>query len=100
MDYEEMIMQLIVNAGTARSHGMNAIALAREGSIDEAVETIDLARKEVAKAHHCQTNLLQKEATGDSFNITLLTVHAQDHLMNAMTIIDLAEEFVKLYQNR
>jgi len=99
MDYEEIIMRLIVTAGTSRNHGMNAIAQAHEGQMEETLKLIASAREEATNAHHYQTELIQKEATGENFEITLLTVHAQDHLMNAMTVIDLAEEFVKLYQD-
>lgn len=31
--------------------------------------------------------------------MTLLLVHAQDHFMNALTVNDLANEFVDLYEN-
>ncbi|KAB1952575.1 hypothetical protein E0484_15615 (plasmid) [Lactiplantibacillus plantarum] len=29
--------------------------------------------------------------------MTLLTVHSQDHLMTAITFIDLAQELIKVY---
>ena len=31
-------------------------------------------------------------------DITLLMVHAQDHLMNAMTVRDLAQEMIAMYE--
>jgi len=31
------------------------------------------------------------------FQMSLLMIHAQDHLMNAMTVKDLAAEMVELY---
>jgi PTS system cellobiose-specific IIA component len=42
--------------------------------------------------------LIQEEAAGKQSEVTLLMVHAQDHLMNTMTIRDLAAEFVDLYE--
>ena len=42
--------------------------------------------------------MLTKEAQGDPQPVTLLTVHAQDHLMNAITFRDLAGEMVDMYE--
>ncbi|MNJ80672.1 Lichenan-specific phosphotransferase enzyme IIA component [compost metagenome] len=46
-----------------------------------------------------QTRLIQEEAGGTKQEITLLMIHAQDHLMNAMTVKDMAKEFVELYEH-
>jgi PTS system cellobiose-specific IIA component len=42
--------------------------------------------------------MLTKEASGDHIEVTLLTVHSQDHLMNAITFRDLAGEVVDVYR--
>lgn len=47
------------------------------------------AAEELSKAHHYQTELIQNEAGGEKTEMTLLMVHAQDHLMNAMTVKDM-----------
>jgi len=52
----------------------------------------------VNEAHKIQTNLVQGEVRGEKTEVTLLMVHAQDHLMNAITIKDLATEFVDMYE--
>ncbi|SNS96017.1 PTS system, cellobiose-specific IIA component [Anaerovirgula multivorans] len=99
MNYEEIIMELIVNSGNARSKAMEAIQAAKAGNILEARELHKKAGAELSKAHQAQTQLIQDEATGNPKTITLLLIHAQDHLMNAMTIRDLAEEFIDMYEN-
>ncbi|HJF33529.1 MAG TPA: PTS lactose/cellobiose transporter subunit IIA, partial [Sporosarcina psychrophila] len=38
------------------------------------------------------------EIRGEGVVVSLLLVHAQDHLMNAITFKDLAIEFVDLYE--
>lgn len=91
------IIELVVNSGNARSTAMEAIAMAKEGNIEQARETIEAAREEIAKAHHTQTDLIQGEAAGKKTDVGLLMVHAQDHLMNALTVIDLATEMVEMY---
>lgn len=57
-----------------------------------------LAREEISAAHRIQTDLIQEEARGNHAEISLLLVHAQDHLMNAITVKELAEEFITLHK--
>ena len=40
----------------------------------------------------------KSSAQGDHAKVTLLMVHSQDHLMNAITFRDLAGEIVALYK--
>lgn len=94
----EVIMQLIVHGGTARSKAMEAIRYAKEGDIAKANELIIEATDALEQAHDFQSELIQNEADGNKVEISLLMVHAQDHLMNAMTIKDLAKEFVDMYE--
>ena len=49
-------------------------------------------------AHHAQTELIQAEIRGEKAPLNLLMVHAQDHLMTALVVIDLAQEFIDLYK--
>ncbi|MST79927.1 PTS lactose/cellobiose transporter subunit IIA [Lactobacillus equicursoris] len=49
-------------------------------------------------AHNSQTAMLTKEASGEHIPVTLLLVHSQDHLMTAITYIDLAKELVAVYE--
>ncbi|MBS5927613.1 MAG: PTS lactose/cellobiose transporter subunit IIA [Clostridium sp.] len=94
MDYQEIIFGLIVNAGDSRSNSMKAIRLAKKGKIEEAKETIKISEDCLNKAHEIQTSLIQDEAAGKRAEVTLLMVHAQDHLMNAITIKDIAIELI------
>lgn len=95
---EEIIMQLIANGGDARSKAMEAISKAKSGDINGAKELIEEASEAIDRAHDFQTQLIQDEAGGNKVEISLLMVHAQDHFMNAMTVRDLAIEFVDLYE--
>lgn len=89
--------QLILHGGHARSAALEAIAFARKGDAEAAEASLHQAEQELSTAHRIHTDLIQKEAGGrneSQFNL----VHAQDHLMNAMTIKELAAEFVHLYR--
>lgn len=97
MDYEQIIMTIIASGGTARTCAMKAIEKAKNGKIEEARELYKKACDELEEAHNFQTKLIQQEAEGKNHEVTLLMVHAQDHLMNAMTVRDLSKEFIDLY---
>ena len=56
------------------------------------------AKETVNEAHHAQTELIQAEIRGEKAPLNLLMVHAQDHLMTALVVIDLAQEFIDLYK--
>jgi cellobiose PTS system EIIA component len=96
---EETIFQIILHGGNGKSCSMEAIAAAKRGDIVEARAKLQEAAEALNEAHHVQTSLIQSEIRGEKVEISLLMVHAQDHLMNSITMKDLATEFVDLYEN-
>lgn len=97
---EEVLMTLVVDSGNARSLALEAIHEAREGRIDEAEAKLKEADEGLLKAHNVQTDLIQQELNGGGVDINLLTVHAQDHLMCAMVVIDLAREMIEILKTK
>ena len=93
---EEIIMGLIVNSGDARSLAMGAIQEAKKGNFERVDEMMQECNAAFLKAHEVQTKMIQDEINGQGTAASLLMVHAQDHLMNALTVKDLAEEFIYL----
>ena len=98
MDLETMVFTIIAHSGDARSSSMEAIGHARNGEFDKASACLDEANKKLLLVHSEQTKLIQAEAQGQETKLSLLLVHAQDHLMGAMTVRDLAGEFIELYK--
>lgn len=94
----DTIMGLIMHGGDAKSSAMEAIYAAKSNEFDGAEEKLNNANEALEKAHKSQTNLLTKEASGDSVELSLLMVHGQDHLMNAITFKDLATEVIDVYR--
>ena len=93
---EEIIMNLILHSGEVRSYSMEAIQAAKRGNIEEAKELIKKADKEQVESHKVQTSLIQNEAAGNKAEVSLLLVHAQDHLMTSITEINLIKEMIDL----
>ncbi len=98
MDIETTIFTIIAHSGDARSSSMEAIGYARKKDFDRAAACLEEANKKLLLVHSEQTKLIQAEAQGRETRLSLLLIHAQDHLMGAMTIRDLAGEFIELYR--
>ncbi|MDO4666717.1 MAG: PTS lactose/cellobiose transporter subunit IIA [Streptococcus sp.] len=94
----QTIMSLIMYGGEAKSSAFEAIAVAKEGDFDKADEKIKQAQEALNLAHHAQTEMLTKEASGDGAKVGLLMVHGQDHLMTSICFVDLAKEFIDVYK--
>ena len=95
---EQLTFQIILHAGNAKSHALEAIQKSKTGDIAGAESSIQASEEALTTAHQFQTDLIQAEARGERSEITLLLVHAQDHLMTSLVVKDLAKEFVELYQ--
>lgn len=96
MNLEEQIMELIVNAGQAKSYAQIAMAAARKKQFAIAEQNIASAKEVINLAHKVQTQLIAMDEGQGKIPVTLLMVHAQDHLMNAMLAMDMAEEIIIL----
>ena len=95
---EEYLLEIIVNSGEAKSLAYEAIQMAKEGDMEAADLKIKEAEKIQVEAHKAQTELLCGEASGEKTPFSVLLIHAQDHLMNSITFVDLAKEMVELYR--
>ena len=95
---EEAVMEIIVNAGQSRSLCFEALHAARQGNIDEAKSLLREADGYARQAHKMQTKLIEQDAGEARQPMTLIMVHAQDHLMNSLLARELSEELIHLYQ--
>lgn len=94
----EATMALIVYGGNAKSLAFEALSAAKQKDYDKAEKLIHEAELSLKEAHAAQTNLLTREAQGEHLPLMLLSVHAQDHVMNAITFLDLAKELIEVYK--
>lgn len=89
---------IIFHSGSARTEIHNAFKAMRAGDFETAQQLLEVANEEILKAHQSQTELLQSYASGTSFDMEIIMVHAQDHLMTTMTLREVALEMRHLYQ--
>jgi PTS system cellobiose-specific IIA component len=94
---EETSMNLIVHAGNAKSCAMEAIAFAKQGRFEDASNKLQEGREAMTQAHHHQSLILEHSLDNADDAIPMLMIHAQDHLMSAITLLDLSQEFCDMY---
>lgn len=95
---EEIIFSIIIHGGNARAKSYDALRFAQKGEFGKAQEMLDEADEELKQAHNVQTDIIQKEAAGEKVDISVLFVHAQDHLMTAIAEKALIENMIDLYK--
>lgn len=100
MNDELIVMDIIISAGEAKGYAYEALSKAKEGKFDEVDDLFEKAEEALGKAHDIQTSLLTKEASGDKINVSILFVHAQDHLMTCMSEKNLIKEIVEMRRER
>lgn len=93
-----VVMALIMHGGDAKGKAIEAIRAAKQYDFDRAEAKLAEAQEALNTAHRSQTGLLTQEAAGNSIPLSLLMVHGQDHLMTALTFIDIAKELVDVYR--
>ena len=100
MNIEMIAMELVGNAGEAKSLAFEALNEAKKGRFEKATELLEKSKELSLKAHHVQTELICNEADGNKIEINLLMVHAQDHLMTSILARELVNELIEIYKNK
>jgi len=94
VELENIIMELIIHAGESRSCAMEALRAARQSDSTLAEQHLTAAMVAVREAHLIQPQLIGADEGMGKIPVSLILVHAQDHLMNAMLCRELAEELI------
>ena len=91
MDKEKLeliVFDIVNSAGTAKGLAYEALG--------EAEKLLKEADKSLLAAHNIQTEIIQAETSGDNMEVSVLFVHAQDHLMTAVEAKSLIECMIKM----
>lgn len=98
-ELNQAAMQIILYAGDCRELLTHAINLLLEDAPAEEVDAAYAsAKKEIAKAHVIQTDMIQDSIADDELHTTLLFTHAQDTLMTINSEVNLVQHMIKLYR--
>ena len=88
--------QIVAIAGTSRSNSLMALKEAKQGNYEKAEELLKAAEEAMNQAHELQFGMLQQECSGNPVDITIVTVHGQDHMTMAVCTYDLVKEMIDL----
>lgn len=97
-NYEETVMSLIISLWFGRSASMEALSLAKQGLFNESEIKLNEAKAAFHEAHEVQTQLIGHDEGEGKLPITLVMVHAQDHLMTGMLCRELVIELIDLHK--
>lgn len=98
MNTETMAMTIIAYSGDARTLAFRALEEARNGNYEEAKSLLEQSNEAAIQAHKAQTELLTAEANGEKFDINVLLIHSQDHLMTSILAQELIKEIIELHK--
>lgn len=97
---EMQLMNLILQAGICRSALMEALQYAKKQQFEELDRLLKQADDALLAAHHAQTELIGQDEGEGKLPVTIIMVHAQDHVMNAVLLMDIIKEFIELYRKK
>nr|WP_203723296.1 PTS N,N'-diacetylchitobiose transporter subunit IIA [Citrobacter freundii] len=97
-ELEEVVMGLIINSGQARSLAYGSLKMAKQGDFESAKAMMDQSRLALNEAHLVQTKLIEGDQGEGKMKVSLVLVHAQDHLMTSMLARELVTELIELHE--
>ena len=100
MNLEQEIMEIIIYSGDSKSEAMIALQHAKKNSWEEVEPALERSKEAAKQAHLIQTKLIGLDEGEGNIPVTLVMVHAQDHLMTSMLAVDLIKEIIELYREK
>ena len=87
------------HAGDARVKTMDALRSLKEFDIETARKHLTDAKEDLVKAHNVQTDELQKEASGEEVEFSVLFSHAQDTCMTVSSEMNIAGHLIDICES-
>ena len=100
MDLELEIMDIITNAGESKSEAMIALQHAKRQQWEECDAALIRSKEAASRAHLVQIKLIGMDEGEGKIPVTLVMVHAQDHLMTSMLANELVKEMIEVYRHK
>lgn len=97
-ELQSVSFQIISCAGDAKCCAYEALEAAKQNNKELFEDKMLQAEEIINEAHKLQYQLLSAEADNKLHeSLSILIVHAQDHLMTTMSVIDMIKEVSNLY---
>lgn len=98
MNFEQECFQMILHGGNGRSLAFEAIQAARQGEHAAAKNKIQEAKAELLIASRQHAAVLQRFVTDQQLQVSMLLVHAEDHISSSQVMIELVQEMIMIYE--
>lgn len=95
LNLENIAFAIVGHVGAARSMVMEAVRLSRSGDFEGAQRLMDQANDELVLGEREHFKVVTREAKSGDVKLSMLLVHAEDQMMAAETIRDLAVEMIE-----
>lgn len=89
---------MIASAGDAQALQFKALEDAKKADFGAAEKILGEADELLLKAHELQTNLIKDEANGVKNELSVLLIHAQGYVNNAILNKKLIEQMIDIYR--
>jgi len=99
-ELEQVALEIISNAGIAKSEAFDALHLARKNDFHSVKEKLLQADSAINESHRIHLKLLSGQITCNTFQAQLLITHAMDTLMTCMSEIDLIKEMIGILEDK
>ena len=96
---QELAVMIIANAGDSKSTALEAIEYAREGDFEKANELLKQAQEVLNVGHQAHTDLIVLDAN-TPVNVSMLLVHASNHLSVAEVTVQFAEIIIGILEEK
>ncbi len=103
LNLENEMLEIISYASEAQRLAYEAFDWLEKKNYSKARQCIKDGRKAIMPAHQIQSQLIALEMEpdhADQIRVSLLMVHAQNHLMSAIQTLDLTERMIALYRTK
>ena len=99
-DLELLCFNIISHVGEAKSSYLQSLKLVKQGKLEEATKLMEQGENAFLEGHRTHAQLIQKEASGEHVDVSLLLLHAEDQMMAAEIVKILVDEVIELYEKR
>ena len=95
---QSIAFEVITLASEAMDACFRSLKAAKEGDRNASKTFMDQYDAVISKAHKTQMSLISNEARGVEMPYSIIMVHAQDHLMQAIFIQRVIKELIEVYE--
>lgn len=97
-EVQSIAFEVITLASEAMDLCFKSLNAAKEGKSDESKTLMGQYDEVISKAHKAQMSLITNEAKGIEMPYSIIMVHAQDHLMQAIFIQRQIKELIEVHE--